>query len=152
MLGVIYSLKMGRKFFLGIQEPVWIQTNHKNLQYFCEPQKLTERQARWVMIMQDHNYVLEYISGETNEVTDVLSCHEDLNRGVSTEKQILLPDSLFQIRKILSHTDDNDDSLFICKIYLKDDLEERQQALHEIYDSPAGGHPGIANMWDLVKH
>jgi hypothetical protein len=41
MLGVIYGLKMRRKFFLGAQEPVWIQTDHKNLQYFREPQKLT---------------------------------------------------------------------------------------------------------------
>jgi len=37
MLGVIYSLKMGRKFFLGAQEPIQIWTDHKNLQYFCEP-------------------------------------------------------------------------------------------------------------------
>jgi hypothetical protein len=45
MLGIIYCLKMGRKFFLGIQEPVQIQTDHKNLQYFCKPQKLTGRQV-----------------------------------------------------------------------------------------------------------
>ena len=51
MLGIIYGLKMGRKFFLGMQELVQIWTNHKNLQYFCEPQKLTRRQARWIMIM-----------------------------------------------------------------------------------------------------
>jgi hypothetical protein len=41
MLGVIYGLKMGRKFFLGAQELVHIQTNYKNLQSFREPQKLT---------------------------------------------------------------------------------------------------------------
>jgi hypothetical protein len=36
MLGIIYGLKMGRKFFLGAQKPVQIRTNHKNLQYFRE--------------------------------------------------------------------------------------------------------------------
>jgi len=51
MLGMIYGLKMGRKFFLGAQEPVQIWTDHKNLQYFHEPQKLTGRQAQWVTIM-----------------------------------------------------------------------------------------------------
>ncbi len=25
------------KFFLGAQEPIQIWTDHKNLQYFCEP-------------------------------------------------------------------------------------------------------------------
>src|SRR6266851_7926743 len=152
MLGIIYGLKMGRKFFLGMQEPVQIQTDHKNLQYFCEPQKLTGRQARWVTMMQDYNYILEYIPGETNEVADALSRCEDLNGGVSTEKQILLPNSLFQIRRTLSHADDENDTLPACKIFLKDDLEERRQAPQEIYNSPAGGHPRIANMWDLVKH
>ena len=95
MLGIIYGLKMGRKFFLGAQELVWIRTDHKNLQYFHEPQKLTGRQARWVTIMQDYNYVLKYIPGEMNEVADALSHHKDLNGGVSAEKQILLPNSLF---------------------------------------------------------
>ena len=102
--------------------------------------------------MQDYNYVLEYIPGKTNKVPDTLSCREDLNGGVSAEKQILLPDSLFRIHKIFSHADDNNDSLFMHKIYLKDDLEEQRLALCEIHDSPAGGHPRIANMWDLVKH
>jgi len=63
--------------------------------------------------MQDYNYILKYISSKTNEVADVLSHREDLNKGVSAEKQILLPNSLFQICKISSHTDNNNDSLFI---------------------------------------
>jgi hypothetical protein len=128
MLGIIYGLKMGRKFFLGAQEPVRIWTDHKNLQYFREPQKLTGRQARWVTLMQDYNYVFEYIPGETNVVADLLSRWQDLNEGVSAEKQIMLPDSLFHIRKISPHADDND-SLLTRKIFLKDDITLRQQAL-----------------------
>ena len=107
-------------------------------------------------MMQDYNYILEYILSETNKVADVLSHRvlshrEDLNRGVSTKKQILLPDSLFQIHTILSYTDDKNNSLFTHKIYLKDNLEEQWTALCEIHESPARGHPGIANTWDLVK-
>jgi hypothetical protein len=73
MLGVIYGLKMGRKFFLGAQELVQIRTDHRNLQYFRELQKLTSQQARWVTLMQDYNYIFEYIPGETNVVADLLS-------------------------------------------------------------------------------
>jgi hypothetical protein len=101
--------------------------------------------------MQDYNFVLDYIPGETNMVADALSRREDLNEGVSAERQILLPNSLFRIRKSAPHTDDEYDSLSTCKIFLKDDPEERRTALCEIHDSPAGGHPGIANTWDLVK-
>ena len=81
----------------------------------------------------------------------MLSYREDLNEGVSTERQILLPDSLFWIHKTVPHADDNDDSLFAYKSFLKDNLEEQWTALCEIHNSPAGGHPSIANMWDLVK-
>jgi hypothetical protein len=153
MLGVIYGLKMGRKFFLGTQEPVCIWTNHKNLQYFREPQKLTGRQARWVTFMQDYNFTFEYIPGEMNIVADLLSQQQDLDEGVSAKKQIMLPNSLFHIHKISPYMDNNDlfDSLLTWKIYLKDNLEERCSALQEIHGSPARGHPSIANTWDLVK-
>jgi RNase H-like domain found in reverse transcriptase len=121
MLGVIYRLKMGRKFFLGAQELVQIWTDHKNLQYFREPQKLTGWQARWVTFMQDYNFTFEYIPGETNIVADLLSQQQDLNKGVSAEKQIMLPNSFFHICKISPHADNYDpsDSLLHWKIYLK---------------------------------
>jgi hypothetical protein len=105
--------------------------------------------------MQDYNFTFEYIPGETNIVADLLSRRQDLNEGVSAEKHIMLPNSLFHIRKISPHADNNYDpldSLLTRKIYLKDDIDERCSALREIHDSPAGGHPGIANTWDLVKH
>ena len=62
--------------------------------------------------MQDYNFTLEYISSETNTIADALSHREDLNEGVSAEKQILLSDSLFHLCKISPHTDDNFNSLF----------------------------------------
>jgi hypothetical protein len=98
--------------------------------------------------MQDYNFTFEYIPGEMNIIADLLSQRQDLNEGVSTEKQIMLPDSLFHIHKISPHTDNNYDpldSLLTRKIYLKDNVDERRSALREIHDSPAGGHSSIAN-------
>jgi len=88
-----------------------------------------------------------------NIVADLLCWWQDLNEGVSAEKQIMLPNSLFHICKISPYTDNNDpfDSLLTQKIYLKDNLDKWHLALHEIHNSPTGGHPSIANMWDLVK-
>jgi hypothetical protein len=76
--------------------------------------------------MQDYNFTFEYIPGETNIVADLLCQQQDLNMGVSTEKQIMLPNSLFYIHKISPHADNNNpfDSLLTQKIYLKDDLEQ----------------------------
>jgi len=41
LAGVVFGFKCGRSLFLGAQHPVRVLTDHKNLQYFREPQKVT---------------------------------------------------------------------------------------------------------------
>jgi hypothetical protein len=134
LAGVIYRFKCGCLFFLGAKHPICVRTDHKNLQYFCEPQKIMGRQARWIQFLQDFDYTLEHILGPTNTIADLLSRRKDLNKGMDSDTpHILLPNYLF------AH-----------KMFLKDDEEERCKVLWQIHDSPTGGHPGIANTWDLV--
>jgi len=47
LAAVIFGFKSARSLFLGTKFPIWVKTDHKNLQYFREPQKVTGRQARW---------------------------------------------------------------------------------------------------------
>jgi len=44
--GVVFGFKCSRPFLLGAKHVVKVRTDHKNLQYFHEPQKITGRQAR----------------------------------------------------------------------------------------------------------
>ena len=41
LAGVIFGFKCARPLFLGAKHPVIVQTDHKNLQYFREPQKIS---------------------------------------------------------------------------------------------------------------
>ena len=87
---------MGRPFFLGAADPVEVHTDHKNLQYFQQPHKISGRQARWIEYLQDFNYTLTHIPGCNNTIADLLSRCPDLNKGVNTdEPHILLPNHLF---------------------------------------------------------
>jgi hypothetical protein len=93
------------------------------------------QQAHWIQFLQDFDYSLKHIPRHTNTIADLLSRRKDLNKGVNTEEpHILLPDSLFS-----------------KKIFLEDNLEKCQTILREIYDGSTGGHPGIANTWNIVK-
>ena len=93
-------------------------------------------QARWLEFVQDFDYTIEHIPGSSNTIADLLSHHRDLNKGVNhKEPRILLPSSLFH---------------HACKISFPTELEERRQILRQIHNSPAGGHPGIANTWELT--
>ncbi len=40
LAGMIFGFKCGQQYFLGAQHPIHIHTDHKNLQYFKEPQKI----------------------------------------------------------------------------------------------------------------
>jgi hypothetical protein len=136
LLGVIFEFKCGRPFFLGAQHPIRVRTNHKNLQYFREPQKVTGHQAWWIQFLQDFDYMLEHVPGMSNTIADLLSRRSDLNKGVNSDlPRVLLLDTLFSARKI----------------HLVDDPMLRRQILRNLHDSPFAGHPGIVNTWELVK-
>jgi len=142
LAGVVFGFKCGHSLFLGAKHPVRVLTDHKNLQYFHELQKVTGRQARWIEFLQDFNYTLEHIAGTTNTVADLLSHRKDLNKGVDSDlPRTLLPDHLFSPLSPVA----------IKKTFLSDDPEVCQQVLHSLHDSPAAGHPGITNTWELVR-
>jgi RNase H-like domain found in reverse transcriptase len=102
LTGVIFGFKCSHPFLLGAKYIVHIWTDHKNLQYFCQPQKINGRQARWFEFLQDFDYTLEHIPGSSNTIADLLSQQKDLNKGVDTdESRTLLPNHLFLKRTYL---------------------------------------------------
>jgi len=114
---VVYGFKCGRPFLLRAKHAVRIRTDHKNLQYFHQPQKINGRQACWFEFLQDFDYTLEHIPGTSNTIADLLSCSKDLNKGVNTDKpRVLLPNSLFA-HKI--------STAFSKKVYLSNNNKER---------------------------
>ena len=65
---------------------------------------MTGRQARWIEFLQDFDYTLEHIAGNTNTIADLLSCRKDLNKGVDSElPRTLLVDHLFSPLPPLHH-------------------------------------------------
>jgi hypothetical protein len=135
LTAVVFGFKCGHPLFLGAQHTIEVKSNHKNLQYFREPQKVTGRQARWIQFLQDFDYSLTHVPGHTNTIANLLSQRKDLNKGVNTKEPcILLPSSLFS-----------------KKVFLEDNLKICWTILQELHDGPSGGHPGIANTWNIVK-
>jgi hypothetical protein len=135
LLAIIYAIKAFRYLLLGARHKFLIRTDHQNLKYFKSPQKITPRQARWHTFLQDYDFELIHFPGKSNTIADLLSRRKDFEGGVNPNENVtLLPESLWT-----------------RTIYLEDDPETRRQALHQIHDTPVGGHPGISNTWKLVK-
>ena len=130
-----YAVKAFRHLLLGARHKFLIWSDHENLKYFKSPQKISARQAKWHVFLQDYNFELVYFPGKSNTIADLLSRRMDFKGGVNPNLSItLLPEKLF-----------------VRKVYLEDNPETRQQILKEIHNAPVGGHPGISNTWDLVN-
>jgi hypothetical protein len=68
LLAIIYAVKAFRHLLLGVQQKFLIRTNHENLKYFKSPQKITTRQARWNMFLQDYDCYVLNIFGDSLEL------------------------------------------------------------------------------------
>jgi hypothetical protein len=55
-----------RNLLIRVDEPFEILTNHHNLVYFYDPQKLTGHQVNRTTKLQDFNFVIRHVGGDTN--------------------------------------------------------------------------------------
>ena len=136
LLAIVKAFRHWRQHLLGAQFPITVLTDHNNLSYFREPHKISGRQARWLETLADYDFTLKHVPGNANTVADLLSQRPDHKEGMNdiNDNVTVLPNSLF-----------------VNKITLSDDINERRKAVKELHDTPIAGHPGIANTWALVN-
>ena len=95
LLAVIHALKHWRHYLQGTTHPVTLLTDHKNLTYFHQPQKLSHRQARWMMFLQDFDLHFVYLPGSAMGPADALSRLPNPDISSDNIDVTVLPDDLF---------------------------------------------------------
>ncbi|XP_072064483.1 uncharacterized protein [Arachis hypogaea] len=68
---VVFALKIWRHYLYGVKFHVF--SNHKSLKYLFEQKKLNMRQRRWMELLKDYDFELNYHPGKANVVADALS-------------------------------------------------------------------------------
>ncbi len=71
LAAVVFALKLWRHYLYG--EEFDLFTDHKSLKYLFSQKELNMRQRRWMELMKDYNFTLQYHSGKANVVADALS-------------------------------------------------------------------------------
>ena len=95
LLAVFRALTHWRHLLLSSPHEVTILTDHKNLEYYMEPHHINQRIARYVQCMQDYNFIIKHIPGESNK-SDTLSCRPDYDQGTNDNNNVtVLPSHLF---------------------------------------------------------
>lgn len=102
LLAIIRSLEEYRQHLEGHPQPVEIWSDHQNLTYFRNAQKLSRRQARWSLYLTRFNFELKHKPGKTMLTADPLSRRPDHEEGVNFDnsEQILLKPEFFAINAI----------------------------------------------------
>src|SRR5208282_3764925 len=96
LLGIIRALKEWRHYIQGSGHTTLIHRDHKNLTYFRQTQKLSDRQARWSLFLSEFDIKLQHLPGNKMILSDALSRRPDHcpDEEIS-EESVLLPDTLF---------------------------------------------------------
>ncbi|GKB71588.1 putative reverse transcriptase domain-containing protein [Tanacetum coccineum] len=94
---LVFALKMWRHNLYGTKCVVF--TDHKSLQHILDQKELNMRQRRWLELLSDYDYEIQYHPGKANVVADTLSRKESIKPlrvralvmtiGLNLPKQIL---------------------------------------------------------------
>ena len=95
-LAIIRALREWKHYVQGSSFCTIIRTDHANLTYYRSPQRLTQRQTRWVVELMDFDVQLQHKPGKTMIPADALSRRHDHAIGIEEQEDIIgLPDELF---------------------------------------------------------
>ena len=97
-LPIIKGLQHWRHWLEGTREPIWIITDHHNLEYFKNPHPLNRQQLRWWEQLTHYNYEIGYQPGDKNSAANALSRKEEHRPNQTDEKN---PNVLFDPQQFI---------------------------------------------------
>jgi hypothetical protein len=71
LAAVVHALKIWRHYLYGAQFEIF--TDHQSLKYIFTQKELNLRQRRWIELLKDYDFALQYHPGKANVVADALS-------------------------------------------------------------------------------
>ena len=92
LLAVILALEEWKQYVQGTSHPITIITDHKNLSYIKGPRKLSRRQARWSLFLQDFNIIWKVLPGTKMAPADALSCRDFIDTSSDNVDASILPE------------------------------------------------------------
>ena len=170
LLAIIKSLRHWHLLLAGSPHKIKVFSDHMNLQYWRDPQKISRRVARKVLELADYDIEIHHLKGSANGRADALSRRPDFDQGEKdNEGVVVLPDALFARSAQVGDREEQDEGVIrswvnphqlkkIDGVWQKDGRvvvtaksPYTQQLIHDYHNLPVHGHPGISQTTDLVQ-
>ena len=95
-LAIHRAMMHWQHFLAGSPHKIIIHSNHQNLTYWKDPQKLSWHIAREWLDLMEFDFKIRHIPGKANSQADMLSRRPDYNQGThNNENIIVLPEDVF---------------------------------------------------------
>src|SRR6201996_6875418 len=170
LLAIVKALQHWRPLLAGSPYKIKVFSDHMNLQYWRDPQKISRRVAREVLELADYDIEIHHLKGSANGRADALSRRPDYDQGEEDNEGVtVLPDALF-IRTTRREGEEGQDESTIKRWVDPHQLKKVQgrwekdgrmvvtakspitrQIISNHHDLPAYGHPGISRTTELVQ-
>ncbi len=90
LLAIMLALEEWRHYLMGAYQDFEIWMDHQNLQYFRKPQKVNQRQARWITELAEYHFTLHHKAGTANKKADLLLRRADHDQGQDDNDQVVV--------------------------------------------------------------
>ena len=169
LLAIVKALRHWRSLLAGSPHKIKVFSDHMNLQYWRDPQKISRWVAREVVELADYDIEIHHLKGKENGRANALSRQPDYDQGdQDNENIVVLPDYVFARTADLPQEDPQDKDVLclwidphqlkkIDRVWTKQgkrvitgDEVEKRHILSNSHDPPVHGHPGINHTIDLV--
>jgi hypothetical protein len=141
LLGIIRALHHWSHLLCGTTLPVIIWTDHRNLLYYAEPQKVIPHAATWQVELQQYNFDLRHKPGESMKA-DALSRRPNFDMGnPANDHLIVLPLDQFKgmpesVAKLSQSNSTSEITLAVAGLDPEEPLDEQvKHAQDESYDT-----------------
>ena len=169
---VIHRAMMHWQHFLaGSPHKIIIHSDHQNLMYWKDPQKLSQRIARERLDLMEFDFEIRHIPGKANSQADALSRRPDYDQGMhDNENIIVLPESVFIRTVTIASNEEKQDKATIKswvdphklkrvndvwykqgRCVITGSLADKRIIIKLCHDPPVYGHPGISKTTQLVE-
>ena len=81
LLALVRSLEHWRHLLMGTSHPIEVFTNHEGLTKYQQLQKIGQRVAHYLPILEEYNMIIKHRAGAVNKVADTLSRPLGTNEG-----------------------------------------------------------------------
>ena len=160
-----------RPFLAGLPHKVIIWSDHQNLTYWKDPQKLSRRIARQRLDLMEFDIEIRHLPGQANGRADALSRRPDYNTGTHDNENIVIIPEHIMVRalEVLGTQPTQDEDILLPwvgphklkkvenawykdgRLVVTGGLTDKQTILRRHHDAPAYGHPGINKTTQLVE-